>query len=495
MKTIRRAALTRPAELCSIFPLLVFSAVLCGCRSPREPASPPDFTLSDHEARRAGALALYSQGILLENSETGDAHANRLAANEAFRRAVLLDPDNRRPVEALLSNLADSKRYDEATAVLNRFLERHADDIELRVEAARMAEAAGQPAEAARHCAALLAIKPDERELTHALIRLYFQSGQVDAALSTMRSLQSRFHDAQSAALPVGWAVHFTRDEKDKDPERSLACLALAISRRTNDTERAALMTFAAENWLQLGNTNAAESVLLQAYQTDPSGNAALLRLGALWAARPDATNQLARQAQRARDPTTPLLILAATHQALDDNAAAAAVLQDVYALQMRAGYFPSESFYLWLAALFENTQQSKGAERILGDALAAYPSSHEIKNFLAYMWAEQGVRLDEADRLITAALVRVPENTAYLDTKGWILFKQGRFFDALQFLLKAAENDRREPVILDHVGDVLKAAGRESEAVAFWTRSHEIDPEPAVGEKLRQHGVTLPSP
>jgi Tfp pilus assembly protein PilF len=458
-----------------IAPALAAALLLCcGCASSRAPATPPEFTLSEREARQAGALALYSKGILLESAENGDTNANKQAAREAFRQAVVLDPANRRPVEALVSNLTDDARYGEAFSVLEDFLRFHPDDAELRVEAARMAEASGHPADAARHCAALLAQNPEERELALALIRLYFQSDQVDEALRAMRDQQARFPDEKSAALPVSWAIHFTRE--GKAPERSLACLELALPQHTNDAERAALMTLAAENRLQLGETNTAETVLLQAYRTNPSANTAVLRLGAVWAARPDATNRLARQAQRESDPHTTRLILAATCQALGDHAAAAAALNDAYARRMRAGYFPSENFYLWHASLLETTKQHREAERILGDALAAHPSSHEAKNFLAYMWAEQGVRLDEADRLVTDALAAAPENAAYLDTKGWVLFKKDRLYDALQFLLKAAELDKEEAEILGHVAVVLERLGRATEASLFRDRVKELE-------------------
>ncbi len=404
----------------------------------------------------------------------------------------MLDPDNRRPLEALVSALTDSARFAEALEVLEPFLTRHPEEVELRFEAARLAEASDRTDDAVRHCAALFALQPDERELGHALIRLYFQSGRVHEALNAMREIQTRFNDAKSAALPVQWAIHFTRDGP-QTAERALACLDLALPLRTNTAERAALMTLSAENRLLLGQTNTAETVLLDAYRLNPEVNTAILRLGALWAARPDATNRLARYIQAAPDSHTERLILAAAHQALGQAAAAADTLSEAYAWRMRQGYFPPENFYLWHAALLEGAQRRQTAEQILLDALAAYPNSNELKNFLAYLWAEAGKRLDEANRLVTDALRQKPENAAYLDTKGWILFKLGRHYDALQWLLKAAETDKEEPVILDHTGDALKAIGRESEAILFWTRSHRFQPSPAVEKKLRDHNAFPP--
>ena len=473
---------------CAVLSALAVAVLLfCGCASPRAPDAPPDFALPEREARQAGALALYAKGILLENTESGDTNANKRAATEAFQQAVILDPDSRSPIEALVNNLEEEKRYADALAALESFLVRQPDDEGLRIEAARMAEILGRPAAAARHCELLVANAPGRVEITLSLIRFYYQADKPDEAIRVMRDLHSRFPGEHSLAIPVSWAIHFTGE--GNNPERALACLNLAITQRTNDTERAALMAVIAENHLKLGNTNTAETVFLEAYRTDPSSRDAILRLGAIWADRPGATNQLARAIQQERDPHTTRLILAATHHVLGNHAAAADTLNEAYQHRMRAGYFPSESFYLWHASLLEGTQQTQKAERILLDAIAAHPTSHEALNFLAYMWAEQDTRLDDADRLINQVLRAVPENAAYLDTKGWVLFKKGRFYDALQFLLKAAGISKRDPEIFDHIGDTLKAVGHESEAIVFWTHSHEIKPSPAIAEKLRLLG------
>lgn len=458
----------------------------------RPKTSSPSFALSDAEVRQAGALALYSKGLLFESNEGAETNGAKEAAQTAFRQACRLDPDSRRPLAALLNNLADHKRFDEALSEAEGFLTRHPEDMEIRLEAARLADAGNRPAAAERHCSALFAAQSDNRELVQALVRLRFQSGKETAALRLIREQFERYRDKDSTALPVQWAIHFTREEQQ--PALALSCLDLAIGMRTNAAERAALITLAGENQLLLGQTNAAVSTFLKAYRENPSYNTPLLRIGTLWAETPDATNRLSRLAQQEKNPETTLLILAATQQALDDDAAAVSTLRTYYVQRLRMGYFPEEGFYLWLGSLLESLKVFDEAERLFLDASWVHPSSHEIKNFLAYMWAEKGVRLAEADRLSSETLRAEPENAAYLDTKGWILFKRGRVFDALQFLLHAAELDREEPVILDHVGDVLLAAGRESDAVTFWKRSHQFDPQPAVAEKLRKHGVTLPT-
>ena len=492
MIPIRSEILCRRVSVCSLW-FFFFSALLYGCAwlSPKQDKDA--FVLNDADARRAGALALYSKGLMLEGDEQKSTNTNAVAKEAsvlAFRQALQLEPDNRKALAALVSSLTERERYKEALQVLEGYLDRHPDDLEMRLEAARAAEAANEPDRAASHCAAILALQPDNRELAQALVRLYFQSDQTTRALRLCRDLYARFHDRESASLPVQWAVYFSSE--GRQPERAMDCLRLALTQRTNSAERAALISLMAEDQMLLGQTNAAETSLLRAFRENPSSTTPILRLGTLWSRRADATNTLARRAKgRGEKAETAQLMLAATQQALDNNTAAIITLREFIDKRRSENRTPGESYYLWLCSLVEDQKKTGETVPLLREALALYPASHELKNFLAYLWAEQGSHLEEANRLVNEALAAEPKNAAYLDTKGWILFKSGRAYDALQFLLKAADTDKDEPEILDHAGDVLNAIGRESEAIIFWKRSLQLDPQPAVAEKLKKHGAT----
>ena len=64
-----------------------------------------------------------------------------------------------------------------------------------------------------------------------------------------------------------------------------------------------------------------------------------------------------------------------------------------------------------------------------------------EAYNYLAYMFAEHNIRLDEAEEAVKQALALDPDNGAYLDTLGWVNFRKGRFEDALRDLLRAEQS------------------------------------------------------
>ncbi len=62
-----------------------------------------------------------------------------------------------------------------------------------------------------------------------------------------------------------------------------------------------------------------------------------------------------------------------------------------------------------------------------LGKALENNPTDMWIVNELAMEYADREIKLDDALAMIDRALACQPENSIFMDTKGWILFKMGR--------------------------------------------------------------------
>jgi len=104
----------------------------------------------------------------------------------------------------------------------------------------------------------------------------------------------------------------------------------------------------------------------------------------------------------------------------------------------------------------------------------------------LGYMWAERGENLQLAHDMIQQAVKAEPENPAYLDSLGWVLFQLKRPAEALTWLEKAIKLlPEPDATVLDHLGDVLAALGKRDEASEAWRKSLEIEPTEAVRKKL----------
>jgi len=98
--------------------------------------------------------------------------------------------------------------------------------------------------------------------------------------------------------------------------------------------------------------------------------------------------------------------------------------------------------------------------------------------NYLGYMLAEEGIRLEESLEMIKKALEKEPENGAYLDSHGWALFKLGKMDQAEKEIRKALRFLDSDAVVYEHLGDILKAKGKKREARKYWEKALKLDPE-----------------
>ena len=131
-------------------------------------------------------------------------------------------------------------------------------------------------------------------------------------------------------------------------------------------------------------------------------------------------------------------------------------------------------AFYFQYGAAAEQAGLIEKAAGLLQQCIELDPNrAAEAYNYIGYMWADRGQRLDEAGEMIKKALEMEPENPSYLDSLGWFHFKKGEHEQALRHLLRAAEIIKREdPVVFDHIADTYQAMGRTAEAMNYWQKA-----------------------
>ena len=143
-----------------------------------------------------------------------------------------------------------------------------------------------------------------------------------------------------------------------------------------------------------------------------------------------------------------------------------------------------------WLGIAYQEIGNPEQAERYLRTTIALSPEREEAYNALGYFFAERGTNLDEAVGLIQKALKKSPANGAYLDSLGWVYFKQGKLNDALKQLEKAVIYMPDSVEVQDHLGEVYLRKGLKKEAVAAWQKAIQLSPgNTAILEKLKKHG------
>jgi tetratricopeptide (TPR) repeat protein len=116
--------------------------------------------------------------------------------------------------------------------------------------------------------------------------------------------------------------------------------------------------------------------------------------------------------------------------------------------------------------AAHERLGEAAAAEDVFLRLLEADPGDASAANYLGYMWADRGEKLDRALELISLAVAREPDNVAYLDSLGWVHFRLGNLDEAERWLRRAVELDGSgaDGTMLCHLGEVLLAKQERDE-------------------------------
>jgi tetratricopeptide (TPR) repeat protein len=148
-----------------------------------------------------------------------------------------------------------------------------------------------------------------------------------------------------------------------------------------------------------------------------------------------------------------------------------------------------SEALAFQHAAFLERSGDFKKSEAAFRSLVQRYPDNAEALNYLGYMLADRGMKLDDALGLIQRAIVLDPDNPAFLDSLGWALYKLGRPEEAESYLVRAAEGSRDDPTVLEHLGDLKLKLKKPAEALKAYQTALARGPEnpAALKKKIRK--------
>ena len=134
----------------------------------------------------------------------------------------------------------------------------------------------------------------------------------------------------------------------------------------------------------------------------------------------------------------------------------------------------------------FERSKNWDLAEEDFISALELSPDQPQILNYMGYSLLERKEKLDQAMRMILLAAEKAPDSYHIIDSLGWAHYKIGDFEKALLFLERAMELESTDPIVNDHLGDVLWMLGRKREAKFQWKKSLTFEPEPVDQKKTQ---------
>ncbi|MCB9852251.1 MAG: tetratricopeptide repeat protein [Phycisphaerales bacterium] len=147
------------------------------------------------------------------------------------------------------------------------------------------------------------------------------------------------------------------------------------------------------------------------------------------------------------------------------------------------------------LSEIYRRSGQDEQAIEQLEEIYRMAPQDGGACNNLSYTLADTGRDVDRAEQLVRSSLAQDPNSSASLDTLGWVLYKQGKFDEAVYYLRRALRAAQfSDPVILDHLADTLYRLGDKPEANRCWENAMKFcDPEgdpPPTRDRVELYGV-----
>jgi len=462
------------------------------------------------ELRRFDSALLEARRALAADSTLSEAHWIAGASEAGMERyeaaigpleaAVRLQPDVR-ALNMLVNVLERLDRYEDALEPLNRLIGL-AESSTLLYRRAQILERIGRLAEAAedqwriveenparmasveslrriltalerrddlyRLQHLLIDYYPDQAEHRWELIRLLVEDERWDEAEAELLEFRERHPDDPSAAMQLGLVAY-----RKGETARGLGLFdeAWALAPDAPRVIRWRMRLMLAEGMLDSAIVNAER--LVELIPQDAEGWRVLALGRAEMNDLDGALRALEQWAGIEKESPDPWLLMASIQRTRGQRDEALRCAREAFS---RAPEEPD--VLLEYASSLEETGRSREAEAMLLPLIEADSADARALNFVGYLWADHGERLDEAERLIRRALADDPDNPAFLDSMGWLWYKRGDLDQAEEWLQKAVDRGGRHPEIFEHLARVQIEKSRNREAAETLRRGIALTPE-----------------
>ncbi len=444
----------------------------------------------DNEAV-ARAIDYYEQSAELPSDENSLAYEERLGdlylltrqfekARLCFQDLAARYPGNPQLPKKLAMCYIALDRKDKALELVKQLVEQAPHDAQLRFSLVELYEELGETANAIASLRVAIELGPMDAQPYHKLA-LHYMSSDPEQARQTLQEGLKRFPDDRQLASRL-----IQLQLSDCRPQEALRTFAYLHDLLKNDADMAwnqkYFLDFGAVAQAN-GRYDLAELLYEKAGELAPDQEEPYIRLALLHLVRGEtdcALNMIGEAAFMFPENFEVWYYFGLLHNrdGLYDIACGAFERMQKLARNVDPEPVFDSMFYFNFGIACERTGRFEQAVSLFERAIALNPENADALNYLAYMWAEKGICLEQAMFYIRHALDLEPENGAFLDTLGWILYRQRRYAEAYDQIEAAYYFAGPDPVIMEHLGDVLHALGRTEEALVWWRRSKAAQPD-----------------
>lgn len=432
-----------------------------------------EFALTKQEDEISSAIAHYTMGRIYEH-ELGE---------YSFKTIQHL----------IKTGELDSKAYRKALQNAEKLCREQPESYANRIALARLQHLSGNLKEAIASFQTAMQIEPKNPITYMDLSSLLFFHERDDEAIAV---LKSGIELSYMPRIPMDFAYRKGREFlSNSEVPRAAKCFMLVAN--MSKSHGAELHHMLGELYEKLGFAReAAESYVLAIQDDTPMPNS-YLRLAAIQmkSDQEKAMETLLEASKRLPDEPAIQMALGYLYNSRQDIEKAVDSFEKTIMLaeKERSKINLNPVFYLETAAVYELLNRHDKAAEIYKKCIIRFADNDEVLNYIAYTWAEQGINLDQALELSKKSLELAPDNGAYLDTLGWIYYQKKDYEAALKEIRRANELIQDDPTIVEHLGDVFSAMGKDDKALTLWKQSYKIDStNPAIREKLETFGVDV---
>lgn len=425
-----------------------------------------------------GITSHSSSPVLLDLLGDAQTQAHELAkAEDAYRKAVDLDPSEPSHQRGLGQTLLAEEKFPEALKVYEKLSDLIPDDSDVYLRIAQIYRELHQLDKAEENLVKARQYSPGSLEVMYNEAMLYQAQGRYEDAIRVLSDAVTGIK-GQAPSVP--------------SRRRSLAILYQQLGQLYRDTQnyQASIYTFEELGHLGEEEDRRARMMIMDTYRAAKdlpkalqTGKEALAKYPADPAIR---TSQALLLGENGQTDEAAKMLRAQLHGDSADRETYLNIAQ-VYergrrykeaeesarAAEVLPGQ-PRENEMVWflLGAIYERQKFFDKAEEQFKKVLAVNPKNAPVLNYYGYMLGDLGIRLDEAEALVQQALKEDPYNGAYLDSLGWIYFKENKLGASETALRKAVERERHDATIHSHLGDLYAKMGRSELAAAEWEKS-----------------------
>ncbi len=390
-------------------------------------------------------------------------------------------------VELKRGILTDAGRMAEAVAETEEYVARTPYDEENRLVLAELYLYQGRDSLGMETIREVLSINPDNAEALSTLADLYMSKGQASLHFATLRQLF--LLDEVPLADKI---ARFERLAANQSLYRryflDMSDLALVLT--THYPGRDEVIELYSDHLIRIGDAEGALSMLKsRLYRENPRLETFLQVMEIeTWLGRADSVTMYSDRALALYpDEQRIYMLRSSAEQYLGRMKQARRTLDR--ALKVATNDSLRSEIYGAIGTLWHEEGNLRKTFAAYEKALRYDSNNVLVLNNYAYFLAVEERDLDRALGMASRAVKLRENDSTFLDTYAWVLYRLARFAEAKKVMQQALPLDRDggSPELLIHYGDILYALGDEFMASIYWKRARDAGYEPAreIEERL----------